>query len=533
MKAEGRTITGARGSERALLTLVVPTRNEAQNVGRLVRELRESLSEVDYRVVFVDDSTDETPEIIRGLSEEDGRVALIHRQGAEREGGLSTAVTTGIESFSGASEYTCVMDADLQHPPEKVREMLEIATNSDADVVVASRYAPSGDYAGFSGPLRRAVSVGSKYLAWVVFKEARKTSDPMTGFFLVRNGAISDIQFRPTGFKVLLEILVCAPELKVIEVPLNFQARNAGVSKATFWRGLEYLTHIASLFWYVPSAGRFWKFAMVGASGVLVNMATLVILAEYFDAHKVIAWMFAVGVSILSNFLLNNAFTWRDVRHSSRIHFLLRGALAYPVAIMGIGANFAVYYPLLKYVSDAFPYYVFFNFLGILAGTSVNFILSSRLVFRPSIPKNLDPDAPPKQIADDVRRELKADWVGLIQVPGLHELAGLTPRELTPSDRSVIELVAKTDQPTLAVTGPRRFPQARRNTRWTNSLAVPVLKDNRTVGVVYATRNSTEPFAAEDLHWLTAYASTAGPVFDHTRDHEAPQTAEKRPGAPR
>jgi hypothetical protein len=72
-------------------------------------------------------------------------------------------------------------------------------------------------------------------------------------------------------------------------------------------QGLDYLTHIMSLFWYVPSAGRFWKFALVGTSGVLVNMVTLVVLAELFDAHKVIAWMFAVGLSILSNFLLNNA----------------------------------------------------------------------------------------------------------------------------------------------------------------------------------------------------------------------------------
>src|SRR5215213_2951187 len=157
----GRRDLGAPGSRRALLTLVVPTRNEADNVPVLVRKLRESLSGIDYRVVFVDDSTDETPEIIRGLSEEDGRVTLIHRQGAEREGGLSTAVTTGIESFSGASEYTCVMDADLQHPPEKVREMLEIALNSDADAVVASRYTRGGDYGGLAGPVRRAVSVGS------------------------------------------------------------------------------------------------------------------------------------------------------------------------------------------------------------------------------------------------------------------------------------------------------------------------------------------------------------------------------------
>jgi dolichol-phosphate mannosyltransferase len=243
MKAEKQTATegteGGRNSERILLTLVVPTRNEADNVPRLVRELRESLSELDYRVVFVDDSTDRTPEVIRNLAEEDGRLRLVRREGAERDGGLSTAVTTGMDLFSSASDYTCVMDADLQHPPEKVREMLEIARRSDADVVVASRYAPGGSYAGLSGRVRRAVSVGSKYLAQVVFKEARKTSDPMTGFFLIKNEAISGIQFRPTGFKVLLEILVCAPELKVVEAPFDFGARHAGVSKATVRQGFE------------------------------------------------------------------------------------------------------------------------------------------------------------------------------------------------------------------------------------------------------------------------------------------------------
>src|ERR671914_2725856 len=405
MKAEKQAVTGGpergRSQKMVLLTLVVPTRNEAENVPMLVHELRESLSDLDYRVVFVDDSTDETPEVIRGLAEQDGRILLVRREGAERYGGLSTAVTTGMELFSGASEYTCVMDADLQHPPEKVRKLLEIARRSDADVVVASRYGQSGSHAGISGRMRRALSVGSKYLARFLFKEARKTNDPMAGFFLIKNQAISDIQFRPTGFKVLLEILVCAPELKVLETPFVFQVRHAGVSKATMRQGFEYLTHILSLFWYVPSAGRFWKFALVGASGVLVNMVTLIVLAEYFHAHKVIAWMFAVGLSILSNFLLNNAFTWRDIRHSSRIHFLLRGALAYPVAIVALGANFAVYYPLITYVSSDFPYYAIAAFLGIVAGTSSNFILSSRFVFRPSKSKGLDPKAPPEVVAEE------------------------------------------------------------------------------------------------------------------------------------
>src|ERR687893_534597 len=443
MGAQGRTATGGMGREgtgRVLLTVVVPTRNEAENVAGLVRGLREGLAGIEFRVVFVDDSTDGTPGVIRGLAEEDGRVMLVHREGAERRGGLSTAVTTGIEIFSGDSEFTCVMDADGRHPPEKVREMLDVARSGVAEGVVASRYARGGSYEGLPGWTRRAVSLGSKRLARLVFKEARKTSDPMTGFFLVRNEAISGIQFRPTGFKVLLEILVCAPELRVAEVPFGFKARNAGVSKASLRQGLEYLTHILSLFWYVPSAGRFWKFALVGASGVVVNSLVLVTLAEVFDAHKVIAWMFAVGLSILSNFLLNNAFTWRDVRHSSRIHFLLRGALAYPVAIMGIGAHLPLWFPLGKYVSDAFPYYVLFNLLGIAAGTSVNFLLSSRLVFRPPAPEHLDPDAPPKQIAEEARRELKADWVGLIAVPELTPLGQQKPRTLAPTDRDMIEL---------------------------------------------------------------------------------------------
>jgi dolichol-phosphate mannosyltransferase len=512
------------GEGRTLLTVVVPTRNEAENVPRLARELGKALEDVDYRLVFVDDSDDATPEVIRALEGEDGRIVMIHREGEEQAGGLSTAVTTGIDAVAASSEYLCVMDADLQHPPGKVREMLEEAREGGADVVVASRYAKGGSYAGLSGPGRRAVSVGTKYLAQLVFKEARKTSDPLGGFFLVRSAAISGLQFRPTGFKILLEILVCAPELRVVEVPLSFMARHAGYSKATMRQGLEYLVHIASLFFYVPSAGRFWKFALVGASGVLVNLLTLVALVELLGVDHTIGWLFAVGLSILSNFLLNSAFTWRDVRHSSRIHFLLRGALAYPVAIIAQGANFAVYYPLLTYVSDDFPYYVLFAFLGIVAGTSANFILSSRLVFKPSAPKNLDPTLPPEEVCEIARRELKADRVLLLRASadgGLYPVAGSSRAATAPGgeslsgiDRGAVELALGSGQPALVVTGPTRLPQARTNARWASALVVPVPDDAvDPVGVVYAARTSTEQFAQEDLHWLTAYSANAAQIF--------------------
>src|SRR5919107_990451 len=204
MRPEEQVLVGTRVTRKGtFLTLVIPTRNEAGNVPRLVRELGEALTGVDYRVVFVDDSTDETPAVIRNLSEEDGRISLIHRASAEQDGGLSTAVAAGMDAVANESEYTCVMDADLQHPPEKVCELLEKARSTGVDVVVASRYARGGSYAGLPGPVRKAISVGSKYLARIAFKEARKTSDPMTGFFLVRNEGISGIQFRLLVFKIL------------------------------------------------------------------------------------------------------------------------------------------------------------------------------------------------------------------------------------------------------------------------------------------------------------------------------------------
>jgi len=256
---------------------------------------------------------------------------------------------------------------------------------------------------------------------------------------------------------------------------------------------------------------------MVGASGVLVNMATFVFLAEYVNAHLVIAWMFGVGLSTMSNFLLNNAITWRDVRHASPLHFLTRGALAYPVAIIGIGANFSVYYPLIKYVSDAFPYYVGFNFLGILAATLVNFTLNSKVVFRSSEPESPDPDEGPEAVAERARSALRADLVALLRAGDLETVGLSPPGRLTDSDREIARLALRNAQPMLVVNGPRRLPQARTNARWDNSLAVPVSLDDGIRGVVYASRRRGVRFSEEDLHWLTLYVQDAGGVFEDRR----------------
>ena len=143
---------------------------------------------------------------------------------------------------------------------------------------MASRYAPGGSHEGLGTPVRRLVSREATVLARLLFKEARQSSDPLSGFFLCRRALIDGIEFRPVGFKILLELLVCVPDLRVVDVPVTQATRAEGVSKATARQGLLYLRHLRSLFFDVPGSARVWKFGLVGLSGLCVFLPVLAIL---------------------------------------------------------------------------------------------------------------------------------------------------------------------------------------------------------------------------------------------------------------
>src|SRR5258708_26710095 len=260
----------------ALVSVVVATRNEAGNVGPLVERLSRALEGVDAELCFVDDSDDETPLLReRLIAERPGQVRCLFRHGGERTGGLSTAVVAGLRMATG--RYVCVMDADLQHPPETIPPMLAEAERG-ADLVVASRYVSGGSHGGLDGLARRVVSRGATRAARLLFSEARRTTDPLSGFFLCRRALLDGIEFRPVGFKILLELMVCVPGIAVRDVPLSFQPRQAGVSKASMRQGLLYLQHVRSLFFEVQGSARRWKFALVGLSGLLVFLPLLAVL---------------------------------------------------------------------------------------------------------------------------------------------------------------------------------------------------------------------------------------------------------------
>jgi len=237
------------------VSLIIPTLNEEQNLPALFGHLRDLLCETNYEIILVDDSDDATATTARRLAFEMSlNVSVIHRQGDEREGGLSTAVLAGVAAAYG--EYVCIMDADLQHPPELIIDMIAAARTSDADIVVASRYVEGGSDAGLSSGTRRMISKASKGLVKTVFRRSLKSvSDPLSGFFLARRSLLNETALRPVGFKVLLDILVRSNWNLMAEVPLQFERRAAGSSKATLKQGRDFLSHVMRLFWERRTGG--------------------------------------------------------------------------------------------------------------------------------------------------------------------------------------------------------------------------------------------------------------------------------------
>jgi len=360
-----------------LLSVVVPTRNERENIGPLIQRLEAALSDLPCELIFVDDSDDETPGVIRGLRSS-LPVRLIERQGEERRGGLATAVVAGIERARG--EYVCVLDADLQHPPEQVVTLLHQALSTGADMVVATRYGAGGHLDGLGGRGRQAASHLCKWLAQALLLDrVRSVSDPLGGFFLVRRALVHGVGLRPIGYRTAMEILARARPSKVVEVPYELSARQAGRSKASLRQGVTFLLHLLRLLREVPQAGRAWKFAFVGGLGALVNLGLLFLLSGTAGLPRGAAWFPAVEASVLHNFVWHQTFTWRDRREAGAGAWLRR-ATAFHLSVAGTVAINGTLFGLLSIAGAPL---ILAGLAGIAGSAVFNFVIGDRWVFKP------------------------------------------------------------------------------------------------------------------------------------------------------
>ncbi|MGC9382462.1 glycosyltransferase [Streptomyces sp. MH13] len=297
--------------EPGAVTIVVPTFNESANVRRLLRLITESVpARLPCEVVFVDDSTDDTPDVIRAVARDcPFPVTVLHRE--EPAGGLGGAVVEGMKA--AGSDWIVVMDGDCQHPPSLVPELVATGERANAGLVVASRYVKGGSRAGLAGSYRIAVSRAATWLTKALFpRRLHGVSDPMSGFFAIRRSEVTADVLRPLGYKILLELAVRSRPQTVTEVPFVFEERFAGESKSTAREGLRFLRHLAGLRTASPLA-RMVVFGLIGLSGFVPNLAALWALTEA-GVHYLPAEIAANQFGVAWNFLLLERLLFRDRR---------------------------------------------------------------------------------------------------------------------------------------------------------------------------------------------------------------------------
>jgi dolichol-phosphate mannosyltransferase len=350
-----------------MISIVIPTYNEQDNIVPLVERLSRVLANRKYEILLVDDnSKDKTVEIAAGLADRYPVKVLMRK----RERGLATAVLHGFKYALG--NIIGVMDADLQHPPEVNAALIQVL-DGGADMAVASRYVPGGGVPNW-GLLRRIISKGASTIAHLFLPSTRKVKDPMSGFFMFKREKIEGVEFKPTGYKILLEMLVMGKFQNVVEVPFIFEDRSSGRSKMKARQQLDYLKHIFSLMRRKGELVRLLKFIAVGLSGVVVNMGILWLLTELAGLAYYISSLIGIEASIISNFLLNDFVTFADRRSGKTGSFILRFLKFNLTCGTGAAIQYGI---LLLLTSVAGLNYLLSNFIGIVVAFLWNYMLST------------------------------------------------------------------------------------------------------------------------------------------------------------
>jgi dolichol-phosphate mannosyltransferase len=228
--------------------LILPTYNEAENVGPIVRAARAQLRPGDRILVVDDNSPDGTGAIADQLAQELPGVDVLHRPGKQ---GLGRAYLAGFEeALAGGAELILEMDADFSHDPADLPRLLA-AAEEGADLVLGSRYVAGGSVTDWD-PLRKFISRGGSWYARMIL--GVKVRDLTGGFKCFRRSVLEALDLSAVhadgyGFQIELTYRTIKAGFHVVEIPIVFRDRRVGESKMNARIALEAV-------WKVPALRR-------------------------------------------------------------------------------------------------------------------------------------------------------------------------------------------------------------------------------------------------------------------------------------
>ncbi len=301
------TAISAEHDPAVVLSLVVPTYDEAGNIEALLHSLHRVLSDrhVGFEILVVDDdSPDRTWEVAGSLVDEVPTLSVLRRTG---ETGLATAVACGWAH--ARSRVLGVIDGDGQHPPEVVADLLT-AMDDRTDVAVASRHVAGGGVSNWS-TARRMLSRGAQALGLLLLPgTVGRVTDPMSGYFLVRRDVIAGTDLDPVGYKILLEVLARGDVSRVAERPYVFLERERGESKVAAGHYIGYLRHLMRLRLHPLRSRALVRYLVVTALALLADALAFLWIFDVQGWNLTRSAAISGEVGILLTVLLHDLWTF-------------------------------------------------------------------------------------------------------------------------------------------------------------------------------------------------------------------------------
>ncbi len=359
--------------------IIIPTYNERENIVPMIHALQDQFTRIrhDMQLLVVDDnSPDGTADLVRAEQKRFPNIALL--SGSKQ--GLGAAYIRGMKHavYEMHADAVMEMDADFSHKPSDVPRLVE-ALDQGADFVIGSRYVPGGSIPSNWSFLRRMNSkwgnIFARYVAGLY-----RVRDCTAGFRAIRASLLRKIDLdglRVQGYAFQIALLheAILVRARTREVPVEFIDRTKGVTKLGLSDIVEFIVNA----WWIrlENSRTFIKFAVVGASGLLVNLGSFTLLI-HAGLNKYVASPVAIEISIITNFLLNNYWTFSHRDTTDTFH--LKGLKFNAVSLVALGVSYGTFVLLSLFFPNLPPQ--IHQAIGVVPATLINYLLNSYWTFK-------------------------------------------------------------------------------------------------------------------------------------------------------
>ena len=361
------------------ICFVLPTYNEEENIENIIQQIlkeEKNQSKHTFSILVVDDnSTDETQTIVQRYISLNSKIHLVTGQ----KKGLGDAYKRGFKFALNDLKADVIfqMDSDGQHDASLIPDFVSYIEEGK-DVVIGSRFIDGGTTPDFSFSRLLMSKVGNLLVRYV--GGITQVKDCTSGYRAIRASYLKELDFsylstRGYSFQSSLICDLAWRGADISEIPIEFSSRQGGDSKLGFRDQIEFLLNIPRLGF--RNLEDFMKYSLVGVSGVFVNLGLYLFLTRYYEISELVAPLIAIESALISNFILNNFWTFGKRITQSRIR--VKFVKFHLVSGFSALINYSTFLTLFLVLG---LYDILANLIGIGLAAIVNYLINSNWTWK-------------------------------------------------------------------------------------------------------------------------------------------------------